>query len=170
MDGACFIYSIANAYVSLTGQRPKQEAWDNAIQRLPHAKDLLKGNVGTENFESLKWQAAMNSVLREFGGLGFRATPLGKMTSKSEIGKEIGRRSVVVFCWRQEHWVVGTAYDSAKKILYIACSAQLKETTANIPSLYTEAKDPLFGRHYNTQTSRNNLGCEDAAFRVERII
>ena len=166
LDGACYLYSLSNAYVCLTGKRPTQNNWDKTIDILPFQKDFLKSSVGTEN--CYKNNIDMKELTANFfknlscrSNLSFDVVAHENIDDKESLGMLINDHTVSVFCMFQEHWVVGSSYDKKKDILRIACSYQLLE---NAP--YIERLDELYNRPYNAITKRKNLGCKGTVFSV----
>lgn len=43
-DGGCFLYSAANAYRTLTGRKPTQKRWNEALKWIPFASDFISDN------------------------------------------------------------------------------------------------------------------------------
>jgi len=171
-DGACFLYAIANAFICLTNKQPKQRVWDKAINQFPkdYRADFLRGLVGTdrlfENEDVLR--ELIERVLNCFANSttnNFAIKYHKDITTKADVGQLIGEKSVVLFCYEDEHWVIGTAYDKKTKpsVLYIACSAQFYEEANCI-----EACDPVFKRPCNALTKRAGLKCPGTVFQITR--
>jgi len=172
MDGACFLYAIANAFICLTNERPEETEWDNAIDQIPedYQADFLKGGVGTENCDEdeIDLQELIEKVLESFSKstkTEFEIKHHKKKTRKADVGKLIGEKSVALFCYLKDHWVVGTAYDKKTKppVLYIACSAQLAEEGNS-----SETCDPILRRPCNALTKEKGLKCKETVFQITR--
>lgn len=171
MDGACFLYAIANAFICLTNNRFEQPEWDNAIDQIPedYQADFLKG-VGTGNCleDEIDLREVIKKVLKSFAKptkTKFEVRHHKKITAKVDVGKVINEKSVALFCYDVEHWVVGTAYDKQSKppVLYLACSAQLiEEGNSN------ETCDPVFKRPCNALTKKTGLNCKETVFQITR--
>lgn len=169
LDGACFIYAIANAFICLTGKKPTQSNWDKAIDILPFKEDFLKGKIGTERYyeNKINMTEVISNVVEQFSKytkFKFRVLPHDRMNQKKELCKLIKHNSLVLFCIDQEHWVIGSSFDKEDGILYISCSFQLIETP-----MYNEKSDKKFGRPYNAYTKRKNLNCKDTVFSIDLL-
>jgi hypothetical protein len=172
MDGACFLYAIANAFICLTGKRPQEGEWDNAIDQIPedYQADFLKGGVGTGNCleDEINLREIIEKILKSFAKstkTAFKVKHHKKETRKVDVGKLINEKSVALFCFEDEHWVVGTVYDKNSKppVLYLACSAQLiEEGNSN------ETCDPILRRPCNGLTKKAGLKCEETVFQITR--
>jgi len=167
LDGACFIYAIANAFLCLTGRRPTQHKWDKAIDVLPFKEDFLKGGTGTERcFDSeTNMGDVVSNVLQQFS-IGtkinkFEVSFYPKVNNKQDIFNLITYNALTIFCIDQEHWVVGSSFSKEEGILYITCSSQLTEN-----SLYYEKSDNEFGRPYNAFFKNKILNCKGTVFQI----
>jgi len=166
LDGACFIYALANSFLSLTGKKPTQSKWDKAIDALQFKEDFLKGNVGTER--CFKEEVDMRLISENFlKGLSkqtkheFSVAYHDQITRSDEMTPLIDKDSVILFCIDEEHWVVGSSYCEDLKTLNIACSFQYIEN-----SCYFEKIDSTFDRPYNAYTRRVNLNCKGTVFSI----
>ncbi len=71
LDGACFLYSIVNAYVALTGRAPDFERVCAAFSQVDHPADFLNASVGTTGRYDLNYallQGNMERMLALLGG------------------------------------------------------------------------------------------------------
>lgn len=149
-DGACFLYSITNAYKALTGKKPSQEKWDDAIQRVPYNSDFLV-NVGTANYDDdmALYEITTKRMLKCFAPKKYvfdiKSFPEEKKVPP--LQKLITENSVVILIEKlgenSEHWL--TAVDFDEHNIYFANSWKL----VNMGTKYSEQKSPTFNRIYN---------------------
>ena len=177
-DGACFLYAIANAFTCLTNTQPGQADWDRVIDIFPEKNraDFLKGNIGTgilfDEFEkgAFDLQNLIQRVLECFSASVvknvYKIKYFEDITKKSDVGNLIDQKSVVLFCYLNEHWVVGTAYDPDTKppMLYVACSAQVNDEGNCI-----ETCDPILNRPCNAFITQAGLGSKYTVFQITRL-
>lgn len=144
-DGACFLYSITNAYSALMQREIKPEMWEEALKWIPFREDYLS-DTGTQRSDddTNLYKFTINRLLREY--------PKGKVISLKEypevsginqLQKLINKNSVVILNVSGEHWVSVVDYDEHH--LQIACSYQL--TGSKKP--YNESISTNFNRKYN---------------------
>jgi len=144
LDGACFLYSIINAYISLTVRRPGRQGWgnkfykrwDKAIAYIPHLTDFFicssineNGGTGRYDDNACLFKLAVERVLYEMStqkekGV-FQVNIHEDRHHPSDIKKLISKNSVVIVCPDYEHWVVCVACKENPTIVYTACSAEL---------------------------------------------
>lgn len=154
MDGACFLYSIANAFTLLTNQKITITQWSKQFEYIPFSGDFLSGNIGTKNYDD-------NMSLYEFAikqaiSLAYSSRKVvKKITIKlhpkieklNEIKQLISNNSVVILNICGEHWICAVGVDEQSNSIQAACS----EIPENICS-YTELKNEnnkYFNRVYN---------------------
>jgi len=70
LDGACFLYSIVNAYVALCGKPPDFERVCAAFAQVDHPADLLNASVGTTGGYDLDYPLLQNTIERMLALLG----------------------------------------------------------------------------------------------------
>ena len=71
LDGACFLYSIVNAYAALTGGAPSFGNLCAAMAQVPHPGDFLNPSVGTTGRYDLDYpllQSTMERMLAALAG------------------------------------------------------------------------------------------------------
>ena len=164
-DGACFLYSIANCYSALTGERVSQTSWDRAITSVPFMQNFM-GSQGTDGIEN----NIILCILENF---------LSKLTSKYEfvIKKErmttlsnaITKESVTIFAiigdtdnqQELDHWVCGVG--AQNESIMIACSWIGCDNVQ-----YRENKDPITGRWYNDKIRLGPAIVEDYIYSITK--
>lgn len=154
MDGACFLYSIANAFTLLTNKKVTITKWSKQFEYIPFSEDFLSGNIGTKNYDdnmSLYEFAIKQSISLAYSSKKY----LNEITIKShpqirklnEIKPLISNKSVVILNISGEHWICAVGIDEKRNSIQAACS----EIPENICS-YKEFKnenDKYFNRIYN---------------------
>ena len=136
LDGACFLYSLANAFAALTGENPERGKWDKGIDAIEHPGDFLKGQVGTMDHYSRKphlTERAADAILSSLcdGGHHLSARRIEQPVDLPEIAELIGATSVVIFWYKGsthsktdvDHWVCGVAVEPSPLTIHVACSA-----------------------------------------------
>ncbi len=148
-DGACFLYSAANAYRTLIQKKPTQKRWNEMLKWIPFASDFISTN-GTLRYDNdmalykftLERYFNNNSSSSSFS---FEISPYPDIKSPSELSKLIQSNSVVILNINSEHWVACVELDN--KCAFVACSDQLRIKREN----YIEYKSPIFKRQYNLE-------------------
>jgi len=128
-DGACFLYSIANAYVALTGKTITRSKWTSAIRASPFKmEDFLSGR-GTEKLDD-------NTEY-------FEVTSQWKLTRKSLCTTITKNQVAITAINNGNHWICITDFENEK--FNIACSSKALDDILN----YTENSSIEFKRTYN---------------------
>ena len=70
LDGACFLYSIVNAYVALTGGAPSFGNLCAALAQVEHPGDFLNPSVGTTGQYDLNYPLLQGTIERMLALLG----------------------------------------------------------------------------------------------------
>jgi hypothetical protein len=156
LDGACFLYSIANSVVALTGQKPSTKEWSNALKFIPFSHDFIDGEVGTVNYDEQSeiYKFAVKQALSEYSpNKKFNVEIFPELTKTQEVEKLISKNAVVILNISSDHWICVVDTEVAEKTLLAVCS-DLGERVNS----YQEVKC-RFGRTYNekyvvTGTSR----------------
>jgi hypothetical protein len=158
-DGACFLYSLANAVRSVTRQAISGEDWAHSIAKMPFSTQDLLGGSGTEKLDhtpgALLLAARMfveelrdDVVVSEIAG---RATAIVEALSS--------HRAVVAAIDNGNHWVA--LLEVCDSDAYYACSWVLHKNTE-----YSEELSPG-KRTYNARKPFKKLGLwEGPAFVV----
>src|SRR5687767_7158440 len=144
LDGACFLYSAANAYTALTNRKPDLARWARAIQQVPHPADFLDPTCGT----TINYEQDPN-LLGDALEMIFRAVAIDgpridftwhpEAAGFGDVAELIDGQSVALFRYSGntryarsiDHWVCGVARRRAKLgrpgRLHVACSARLTD-------------------------------------------
>lgn len=181
LDGACFLYSIVNAYAALCGQPPSFERVCAAFAQVDHPADFLNASVGTtggfdQNHALL--QANMERMLALLGGanpgaqlpdsqhapaqrfhVSRIAGPFATAAPNTQLDALLDARSVVIlryqgssmFADNMDHWVCAVAHDAARERLSVACSVRHQRACNGAPCGYAETFHPEYGRWSNDQ-------------------
>lgn len=141
LDGACFLYSLINAYVSLTSRTPGNQSWDKkfhdrwdrAVAFVPHLSDFFRCGIGNEYSGTGRY----DDDPRIFAYTAERV--LDNMSTKTESGRFsaiihqntnapraldnlVQDTSIAVVCPNGEHWVACVQRDSNPYTIWTACS------------------------------------------------
>lgn len=147
-DGACFLYSIVNAYKTLSGKRPTLKMWDKAIRTIPFKEKFIT-NDGTlfydDNMELYKF--TISKILTGFSKKndGFLLEAYPHIENTKKLNNLIDENSVLIFCVDGDHWVVGVEVD--KNYIYLADSYKYFSDAGS----YHENKSVKFKRFYNSK-------------------
>lgn len=155
LDGACFLYSIANAYRTLSNKEISPSAWSKALKWVCFPEDLLNRSMGTERYNNKTelYQLVINSVLAE---LSYYQAEHVKISKLDNIRKLITDNSVAIFCYRVvndkgkeiiNHWTCGVDYTVKPFGIQIACS----DCSA------TPLKSSKYNRWYNEVRADDNI-------------
>jgi hypothetical protein len=146
LDGACFLYSIANSVVALTSRKPTVNQWGKALQYIPFSHDFLSGKVGTKNYDdrSELYGFAVAQALSEYSPKNeYDVTTHPNMKSIEEVHKLISSNSVVILNISGEHWICVVDVDKQISTLLSVCS-DLGDRVNSYEEVGCE-----FGRKYN---------------------
>lgn len=189
LDGACFLYSIVNAYVALTGRAPDFANLCAALAQVPHPGDFLNPSVGTTGRYDLDYPLLLGTIERMLALLGGEGPPAqrfhvqrihvqrieGPLTVRSAALLPDARSVVILryqgsshFADDMDHWVCAVAHDAALGCLYVACSVRHQRACIGAPCGYEERHHPEVDRWSNDQLcpERAHTIVEGEAFRV----
>ncbi|MBL0616825.1 hypothetical protein [Aeromonas veronii] len=161
LDGACFLYSIANAVISLNSN-VTPENWSDAIELLPNSQLFLRQDVGTLAFDDdgEKLEKVAQRFINDLADEVF-TLKLYK-TNRKNMQSLIDDDSVVIIC-NPEHWFVVT--EIYNDTVFIACSDVLN----SLGNLYLEELSTKFGHISNLKVKLNELSVHgNMAFRVTK--
>jgi len=162
LDGACFLYAIANAYTALTHRTPELEAWDKGIRAIPHAIDFLQSGVGTTQ-DYAKDRALIKQTVRTMlaaicgNGSTLRVDACPQVSDLRSVAQLVGEHSVA-FLWYQggtrhvtvgDHWVCAVAVDDRPLKVYVACSMRRSDDGHLNDREYTEKHHADTNRYSN---------------------
>ena len=142
-DGACFLYSMANSVMALTGKILKQDVWNDLIGALGDATDFLRSDTGTLKID------ADDQELTRFASLVLKHVSPRRLKLEVDCGPrptEVSNAlsdSTVLVVTNNWHWFC--IVDSDEQYCYAACSAKLHEN----PLTYREELSPKYCRIYN---------------------
>ncbi|MEB6606068.1 hypothetical protein [Aeromonas sanarellii] len=161
LDGACFLYSIVNAVLSLNGE-VTAKSWSNAISLLPKAKFFLRQDEGTLAFDDDGDK--LENISKKFlhGLVGDQFKLEFHHVNKKGIHKLIDQHSVVIVS-NPEHWFVVTeVYD---EFVFIACSDVYNTHKCE----YLEKNTPKYGHLSNSKIDYSALSVFGwMAFRITK--
>lgn len=153
LDGACFLYALANAIQAIRARQISSADWSRMLSKLTNTKDFLDQSCGTQRTDnSVRKQALLaNRVVQGLSRQGtLRAESVSPLTRRSALEEIITTQSAIVLSSPQ-HWYCIVDADSQQ--LYIACSWILHEHDQK----YKERQSPHLRRYYNRVESRGSL-------------
>jgi hypothetical protein len=141
LDGACFVYSLINAYVSLTARKPGNQGWDKrfydrwdrATAFIPHLTDFFRCGFenkysGTGRYKddprifAYTTERVLDKISTEAESGQFKTIVHQDATTPKDLDDLIHSTSVALVCPESEHWVVCVQCDSAPYTVWVACS------------------------------------------------
>ncbi len=136
IDGACFLYSVVNAYIALTGKQPAFEQICTMVSGLKHPGDFLTGNIGTQTNYADILPETIAYCLKALGAESFSIAAV-EQTQLSSIANVIDKTSVVLVHYKGDslylknmnHWVCCVATEA--NIVHVACSVILQKVFMN---------------------------------------
>ena len=165
MDGACFLYSMANATKALTGKETiDAQCWSDMLRGLTHVGDFLDQLVGTERRDTRPGRqiAMVEQMMRALApdtGIVVSLVPYDELTGR-RLAALIDAHSVLVV-GTQEHWVCAVDIDFEARRLLVADSSELLESEK-----YAEKRGGQFGRIFNKKWSAAPQKRYASAFRI----
>lgn len=194
LDGACFLYSIVNAYAALCGSAPSFDNLCAALAQVEHPGDFLNPSVGTTGHYDLDYPLLQGTIERMLALLGGEGPPAQRFHVQRFHVQRIhvqgierpltvrsaallpDARSVVILRYQgsshfaddMDHWVCAVAHDAALGCLYVACSVRHQRACIGAPCGYEERHHPEVDRWSNDQLcpERAHTLVEGEAFRV----
>lgn len=154
-DGACFLYSIANAVGALACKSVDRDEWLEGIRALPFdMRDYLAGS-GTENLDTN--QHYLEGFCQNFLvalGVKTKITWHEGIKSTVELKNILSPYNVFIMAvYKNDHWVVIVDTDE-KDSVFIACSAEALDGTYP----YNEEISSRYHRAYNKKATFSELG------------
>ncbi|OIO00642.1 MAG: hypothetical protein AUJ49_09495 [Desulfovibrionaceae bacterium CG1_02_65_16] len=184
-DGACFLYSIGNAYVALRHKPADFARICAAMAQVEHPGDFLNGGVGTTGAYDKKYallEDAMRRMLAALAGTDanaprFEVARIAGPFETAMLTRSIGPRSVVILRYQgsssratgMDHWVCAVDYDAPADAVHVACSVALHRTgAAGAGAPYKEIFNERYGRWSNDALTkkRAHTVIEDEVFQV----
>ncbi|KAF0163570.1 MAG: hypothetical protein FD157_2900 [Rhodocyclaceae bacterium] len=147
LDGACFLYAIANAMLCLTNrtnERVPQKRWSKMISFL-NAGDFLDGCIGTAKTDDnpdLQELLAYECICRLDPKSKYVVETKNHLTWRSNFD-QLATQDTVLLLPTREHWYC--LVDTQDKLAYLACSAAWQESR----SKYREDTSPRLSRVCN---------------------
>lgn len=151
MDGACFLYSVANAAKALTPTRSlREQHWSDMLQRLTRVGDFMDQQVGTGNSDPKPEQQVVmvRQMVRALSPLCEIAVYL--VDEDDLTGRRLAALidpDTVLVLGTKSHWVCAVDVDHEGRQLLVADSSQLHEV---VP--YAEKREGRYGRVSNNNT------------------
>lgn len=165
LDGACFLYSIANAVISLD-DAVDAENWSHAISslRLRECRSFFCQDVGTldfdDNIRELEEKIA-KPFLKSLSGKKFAITVT---PGERQDLKDLIDENAVAIVGNREHWFVVTEVHEGT--VFVACSYTFNDDGCK----YHEEASPKFGHISNLRMKFSELHVFGGMiFRIERI-
>jgi hypothetical protein len=148
-DGACFLYSIANAVISLNGTVSTGD-WSEAISLLPKAKLFLSQDVGTLAFDDdgIKLERVAKQFLCSLSSNKFNITL--HEGDRRNLDQLIDENTVLIVS-DPGHWFVVTEVQGND--VFVACSDTFNEHGCKNSEEYS----PKFGHMSNLRTTLSDL-------------
>lgn len=154
LDGACFLYSIANSVAALSAKKPTVKQWSKALEYIPSASDFLDGSIGTKNYDDRHeiYKFAIEQALSEYSpSHNYNVLSHPDIDNISQISKLIGHDSVAILNINGEHWICVVDIEKSKNKLFAACS----DVTDTQIFYYKELKCDRFDRFFNKEYQLN---------------
>ncbi len=160
LDGACFIYSLANAYYALTGEIITPMKWERCVNASPLSMQDFMTRRGTTKLDGdPRWYEIACETFLAPSGKKFSASYVS-YTSYEKLKASISRSSVIILLVDKEsHWL--TAVDAADKQIFAACSYE------NHNAATVEAISPRFARRFNRSGSLSDFQCGKSPIGVQ---
>lgn len=144
-DGACFLYSAANAGFALTGKEISTKDWTKAVRSSPFDMSDFMAGLGTDKF---KLASHFENIASDFLSCVNKEIDINYIENISElkqIRKFIDDSSVLILgVDNDKHWL--TVVDIEDGNLYCACSSRALSVDS---SKYVEVKSPNYERYCN---------------------
>lgn len=154
LDGACFLYAIANAQRCLTGSqhvevsKERQVRWGEMISLL-NANDYLDSTIGTTKSDDnakLQEELAYLYISTLDPESNYQVKTIHNLSDRSRFGNHVTQESVLLLP-TQEHWYC--LVDSQKQSAYLACSAAWQQPKGKGSEGNEERISPRLNRVYN---------------------
>jgi len=155
LDGACFLYAIANAMLCLTNRTSRRlpsKRWSEMISFL-NAGDYLDGRSGTAKTDDnpdLQQLLAYECISRLDPQSTYVVVTKKHLTWRSNFDRLVTKDTVLLLPTR-EHW--RCLVDTQDKLVYFACSTAWQESR----NKYREGASPRLNRVYNTTAGFKKL-------------
>jgi len=145
LDGACFLYSLANATQCLTGKRVSDSCWSKLARIVHNARDYLASGVGTANSDdnpTLQEALAQQYLDILSPNVRLKATTIHSIQDGSNPERHLTEQSALV-TQNGEHWFC--LLDVSDLKAFVACSWVWQRDLQG----YREELSPRLSRKYN---------------------
>lgn len=141
LDGACFLYSVINAYITLTKrepgnqgwQKPFYNRWDRSTGFIPYLSDFFQcgtenehGGSGRYNDDSRLFAYTTEKILEQMCTEAeknrFSVAIRQDANEPTSLSALVHESSVAIVCPNYEHWVVAVHFDANPCSVSVACS------------------------------------------------
>lgn len=130
LDGACFLYAIANSYKALSGKQVSPTAWSKALNWVCYIEDFMDRRIGTERYNdnTALFELVITNMLNELSSFEVKHV---KCSNLESIKKLISQKSVAMFCYKivnsngkeiVNHWTCGVDMSKDPLGIHVACS------------------------------------------------
>lgn len=153
LDGACYLYSIANSYAALTFKQLTGTQWKHSLRALPFKLDDYLSGQGTEALDDTPdyFEGLCRNFLGRIRNTRFEVARSEKVSSSSLRAALTEKQVAIVAINNGEHWV--SIVDADQQQFYLACSAVA--LASKTP--YKEERSPNFKRAFNKTSSFDDL-------------
>jgi len=155
LDGACFLYAIANAQKCLADRQNMAvpaKRWGKMISLL-NAADFLDRGIGTQRTDDnadLQEQLALQCISSLDPKATFSVKTIKELDATSRFDQHLTSNAAILLP-TQEHWYC--LVDTEDKVAYLACSSEWQEAGEK----YQEAVSPRLKRVYNKAIAFKDL-------------
>lgn len=166
LDGACFLYALANAYRALTGSEAKLERFGASVQALDHATDFFYTGT-TDHYEAnpallLRSATHLIRALDEDEALTVEAR--AEVGDREALAALVDEQAVAVFRYKgsarfaanTDHWTCVVASERAPARLHVACSIRYSDATREGGERYAEREHAALGRCSNDEIGKEH--------------
>lgn len=146
MDGACYLYSLANAYQALTEKSVNEKQWSKLIDQVGNARDFLDVTNGTSRIDDILIKSTLltdmhlKAIDKKFN---FEIDLIDCHNDIQNIGRL--NKDTILIAANEEHWYCIVDFNGRNGKAMIACSAVWQID----PSKYKEKISPTLKRYYN---------------------
>lgn len=152
-DGACFLYSAANAGFALTGKKISRASWAKAVRSTPFDMDNFIAGRGTEKLEQASHLESLASEFLSYANQEINIKYHDNIGNLKKINRLIDESAVLILgVYDDEHWL--TVVDVQDDNLYCACSSRVLEVNEQE---CIENISPNFRRYFNLKLQLGEL-------------
>lgn len=163
LDGACFLYSVVNAYTTLTTREPGNEGWDKrffdrwdrSTGFIPYLSDFFQcgrenehSGTGRYNDDQRLFAYTTERILDQMGTEvekdRFAVDVRSDANDPASLRDLVHESSVAIVCPNYEHWVVAVHFDPNPCTVSVACSWKY------------HSFDPYQETYHNSSTAYSN--------------